>query len=209
MMTEVMSDSMIICRTVHDSYSSAYGMRICVMQIYSKVSGEPPLEVPTINVSSKVFYGEGYDDSDKRIPDMTIINRQLGRSPSSVSPASNKWSCCYLTVHFLAGWNPKTSLWDLLESTLTYQHRTYAEAIKQTMSKSTATSWWVCLRVFILEALIHWSQSFILCNEVLIYKSKRRSILVYTRILSLPVSVAGSCLGLRILWEGTTIYLSL
>lgn len=90
MMTEVMSDSMIICRTVHDSYSSAYGMRICVMQIYSKVSGEPPLEVPTINVSSKVFYGEGYDDSDKRIPDMTIINRQLGRSPSSVSPASNK-----------------------------------------------------------------------------------------------------------------------
>ena len=34
--------------------------------------------MPTIDVSSKEFYGEGYDDSDKRIPDMTIINRQLG-----------------------------------------------------------------------------------------------------------------------------------
>lgn len=31
-----------------------------------------------IDVSSKQFYGEGYDDSDKRIPDMTIINKQLG-----------------------------------------------------------------------------------------------------------------------------------
>ncbi|KAG5140642.1 hypothetical protein JHK84_034410 [Glycine max] len=75
-------------------------------QVYSKVSGEAPLEKPIIDVSSKEFYGEGYDDSDKRIPDMTIINRQLG-------------------------WNPKTSLWDLLESTLTYQHRTYAEAVKK------------------------------------------------------------------------------
>ncbi|KAE9463404.1 hypothetical protein C3L33_04683, partial [Rhododendron williamsianum] len=84
-------------------------------EVYSKVSGEPSLEVPTIDVSSKVFYGEGYDDSDKRIPDMTIINRQLG-------------------------WNPKTSLWDLLESTLTYQHRTYAEAVKQATSKPLASN---------------------------------------------------------------------
>ena len=39
------------------------------------------METPTIDVSSKEFYGEGYDDSDKRIPDMTIINKQLGRFP--------------------------------------------------------------------------------------------------------------------------------
>ncbi|KAF8370251.1 hypothetical protein HHK36_031713 [Tetracentron sinense] len=84
-------------------------------EVYSKVSGEPTLEVPTIDVSSKEFYGEGYDDSDKRIPDMTIINKQLG-------------------------WNPKTSLWDLLESTLTYQHRTYAEAVKQAIAKPVASS---------------------------------------------------------------------
>ncbi|CAN4116304.1 unnamed protein product [Withania somnifera] len=82
-------------------------------QVYSKVSGISPLETPTVDVSSKEFYGEGYDDSDKRVPDMTIINRQLG-------------------------WNPKTSLWDLLESTLTYQHRTYAEAVKQAMSTTAA-----------------------------------------------------------------------
>ncbi|XP_074580662.1 UDP-D-apiose/UDP-D-xylose synthase 2-like [Curcuma longa] len=86
-----------------------------MIQVYSKVSGEPPVEVPTIDVSSKEFYGEGYDDSDKRIPDMTIINKQLG-------------------------WNPKTSLWDLLDSTLTYQHRTYAEAIRRAMAKPVASS---------------------------------------------------------------------
>jgi hypothetical protein len=47
-------------------------------QVYSNVSGEPPLDEPMIDVSSNQFYGEGYDDSDKRIPDMSIINRQLG-----------------------------------------------------------------------------------------------------------------------------------
>lgn len=46
--------------------------------MYAKVSGEAALEEPTVDVSSKEFYGEGYDDSDKRIPDMTIINQQLG-----------------------------------------------------------------------------------------------------------------------------------
>lgn len=46
--------------------------------MYSKVSGEDAIKTPTIDVSSKEFYGEGYDDSDKRIPDMTIINKQLG-----------------------------------------------------------------------------------------------------------------------------------
>ncbi|KAL8497063.1 hypothetical protein ACS0TY_020659 [Phlomoides rotata] len=79
-------------------------------QVYTKVSGEPVLETPTIDISFKEFYGEGYDDSDKRIPDMTIINKQLG-------------------------WHPKTSVWDLLESTLTYQHRTYAEAVKKATSR--------------------------------------------------------------------------
>ena len=44
------------------------------------------------------------------------------------------------TTQFCSGWNPKTSLWDLLESTLTYQHRTYAEAIKQATAKPAASS---------------------------------------------------------------------
>ncbi|KAJ8505009.1 hypothetical protein OPV22_005895 [Ensete ventricosum] len=38
------------------------------------------------------------------------------------------------------GWNPKTSLWDLLDSTLAYQHRTYAEAIRRAMAKPDASS---------------------------------------------------------------------
>ncbi|KMZ71282.1 Bifunctional polymyxin resistance arnA protein [Zostera marina] len=82
-------------------------------KIYGKVSGEKMLDVPTIDVTAKEFYGEGYDDSDKRIPDMTIINKQLG-------------------------WNPKTSLWDLLESTLTYQHKTYSQVVKRGIAKPTA-----------------------------------------------------------------------
>lgn len=53
---------------------------LALKQVYSKVSGQSPLETPTVDVSSKEFYGEGYDDSDKRIPDMTIINRQLGNN---------------------------------------------------------------------------------------------------------------------------------
>ncbi|KAG8083839.1 hypothetical protein GUJ93_ZPchr0010g10589 [Zizania palustris] len=79
--------------------------------VYGNVSGEPPLDEPIIDVSSEQFYGEGYDDSDKRIPDMTIINKQLG-------------------------WNPKTPLKDLLETTLTYQHKTYIEAIKRQMAQA-------------------------------------------------------------------------
>ncbi|KAL2325235.1 hypothetical protein Fmac_024293 [Flemingia macrophylla] len=39
----------------------------------------------------------------------------------------------------IVGWNPKTSLWDLLESTLTYQHRTYAEAVKKVIAKPVAS----------------------------------------------------------------------
>ena len=51
---------------------------VLLIQVYANVSGEAPLDEPMIDVSSSQFYGEGYDDSDKRIPDMTIINKQLG-----------------------------------------------------------------------------------------------------------------------------------
>ncbi|OVA05984.1 NAD-dependent epimerase/dehydratase [Macleaya cordata] len=81
-----------------------------MIKVYAKVSGVSEADLSTVDISSKDFYGEGYDDSDKRIPDMTIINKQLG-------------------------WNPKTSLEDLLEATLSYQHTTYSEAIKNAISK--------------------------------------------------------------------------
>lgn len=78
--------------------------------IYCGVSGEAMLEAPIVDVTSREFYGEGYDDSDKRIPDMTIIHRQLG-------------------------WEPSTPLRTLLEVTLRYQHTTYARAMKDSMAK--------------------------------------------------------------------------
>ncbi|KAG0483178.1 hypothetical protein HPP92_011262 [Vanilla planifolia] len=84
-------------------------------EVYTEGFRRAITDEPTVDVSSKVFYGEGYDDSDRRIPDMTIINRQLG-------------------------WSPKTSLHDLLQYTLTYQHKTYAEAIKRELAKPSATS---------------------------------------------------------------------
>eukprot|EP00897_Mesotaenium_endlicherianum_P005877 jgi/Mesen1/5317/ME000265S04479 len=84
-------------------------------EVYCKVASIPKPEVPTINVSSQEFYGEGYDDSDKRIPDMTSIQECLG-------------------------WQPHTSLYDLLEVTLTYQHKTYAEAVKKAMNNPKTTT---------------------------------------------------------------------
>eukprot|EP00246_Nothoceros_aenigmaticus_P011550 TRINITY_DN318_c0_g1_i1.p1 TRINITY_DN318_c0_g1~~TRINITY_DN318_c0_g1_i1.p1 ORF type:complete len:387 (-),score=68.59 TRINITY_DN318_c0_g1_i1:414-1574(-) len=98
-----------------DNEASVRELANLMTEIYCKVSGKPEPEIPTVDVSSKEFYGEGYDDSDKRIPDMTIIKRQLG-------------------------WEPKTSLPDLLESTLTYQHNTYAHAVQQAMCKVLAST---------------------------------------------------------------------
>lgn len=44
----------------------------------------------TVDVTGHEFYGPGYDDSDKRIPDMTIVKRQLGKQFAKVlSPFGN------------------------------------------------------------------------------------------------------------------------
>lgn len=77
MMTEVCHGCFadVICLAFAVSVVSC----VCVVvQVYANVSGEAPLDEPMVDVSSSQFYGEGYDDSDKRIPDMTIINNQLG-----------------------------------------------------------------------------------------------------------------------------------
>ena len=57
-------------------------------------------------VTSGDFYGKGYNDSDRRIPDMTNMTKQLG-------------------------WKPRTSLGELVDSTIQYQHQTYSHAIKK------------------------------------------------------------------------------
>lgn len=33
----------------------------------------------TVDISSKEFYGEGYEDSDRRIPDMKLVTTELGK----------------------------------------------------------------------------------------------------------------------------------
>eukprot|EP00271_Cylindrocystis_brebissonii_P017116 TRINITY_DN4311_c0_g2_i1.p1 TRINITY_DN4311_c0_g2~~TRINITY_DN4311_c0_g2_i1.p1 ORF type:complete len:387 (-),score=69.42 TRINITY_DN4311_c0_g2_i1:28-1188(-) len=81
-----------------------------MVEVYEKVSGLPRLSPATVDVPALEFYGVGYDDSDRRIPDMTIIQRQLE-------------------------WSPKTPLRNLLESTLAYQHTTYAATIKENAIK--------------------------------------------------------------------------
>ena len=84
MMTEL--NKALVYLMQYQSYFFPYGILYIddflhsILQVYAKGSGEPPLEAPTVDVSSKEFYGEGYDDSDKRIPDMTIINKQLGNN---------------------------------------------------------------------------------------------------------------------------------
>ncbi|CAI7746955.1 unnamed protein product [Closterium sp. NIES-53] len=84
-------------------------------RIYCKVSKQAEPATPTVDVTSSDFYGKGYDDSDRRIPDMTLIQQQLG-------------------------WEPETSLEELLDVTLTYQYSTYAEAIRRSMAQTTAAT---------------------------------------------------------------------
>ncbi|KAG8644743.1 hypothetical protein MANES_11G160600v8 [Manihot esculenta] len=50
-----------------------------MIRVHAKFNREPRSNYSTVAVSSEVFYGKGYDDCDRRIPDMTIINRQLGK----------------------------------------------------------------------------------------------------------------------------------
>lgn len=57
----------------------------------------------TVDVTGHEFYGPGYDDSDKRIPDMTIVKRQLGkRLTTSFCP-------CDLTTFFCHEFYSKTN----------------------------------------------------------------------------------------------------
>ena len=69
MMTEV--NEALVYLMQYQSYFFPYGILYIddylhsILQVYAKVSGKPPLEAPTVDVSSKEFYGEGYDDSDE------------------------------------------------------------------------------------------------------------------------------------------------
>jgi UDP-apiose/xylose synthase len=65
------------------------------------VEGAPLPEI--VDVTAEKFYGEGYEDSDRRIPDIDKARRLLG-------------------------WNPRTSLVDMLMPTMTYYVRARRDA---------------------------------------------------------------------------------
>lgn len=74
-------------------------------EIYREKYAEPGEPLPEIvEVSGEEFYGEGYDDSDRRIPDIT-------------------------KARTLLGWKPRRALRPLLEATMEYYVTDYAEEV--------------------------------------------------------------------------------
>lgn len=73
--------------------------------IYAEKHRKPGVPLPEIvDVPGAEFYGEGYDDSDRRIPDMT-------------------------KVRTLLGWEPKWDLRPMLEETMQYYVTEYMEKV--------------------------------------------------------------------------------
>ena len=55
-----------------------------LLEIYPRVSGLPvPGRCKIVDVDSGLFYGKGYDDSDRRIPDIGLAGRLLGWHPKT------------------------------------------------------------------------------------------------------------------------------
>ncbi len=70
-------------------------------------------ELHTVSVSGREFYGEGYDDSDRRVPDIT-------------------------KAHRLLKWKPKTPLRDALKTTIAYYIEHYASLIDGVSERSAS-----------------------------------------------------------------------
>lgn len=70
-------------------------------EIYAKVSGDRKyLNHPIENISSSIFYGEGYEDCDRRMPKLNKVNDLLG-------------------------WEPEQPLYEILEETVRYYYDLY------------------------------------------------------------------------------------
>ena len=75
-----------------------------IRQVYARVTGDPSyLSHPIVSVSSRDFYGEGYEDCDRRMP-VLVKAREL------------------------LGWVPRMSLYDTLLETVSYYYQTYGDA---------------------------------------------------------------------------------
>jgi len=79
-------------------------LAVMMREIYAEklLSPSSSLLPEIIEVSAEEFYGEGYEDSDRRIPDITKANKLLG-------------------------WEPKWNLRDMLEITMRYYVTEYIE----------------------------------------------------------------------------------
>ncbi len=72
------------------------GMAELMREIYAQKFRDPAVRLPDIvSVSGDEFYGEGYDDSDRRIPDIS-------------------------KARTLLGWEPRWGIRDILETTMRY-----------------------------------------------------------------------------------------
>ena len=73
--------------------------------MYAEVTGDPThLLHPVEHVSSSEFYGEGYEDCDRRMPDLTNV--------------------------YSLGWRPTRTIDEILRETVTYYHHRFGDAAR-------------------------------------------------------------------------------
>jgi UDP-apiose/xylose synthase len=80
-------------------------LAVLMREIFANVSGDNNVKQhPIEHVSSLDFYGAGYEDCDRRVPDMTKTSQLLA-------------------------WSPSRSLQEILRETVTYYYQEYGRAI--------------------------------------------------------------------------------
>jgi nucleoside-diphosphate-sugar epimerase len=95
-----------------ENETSIRGMAELMREIYAEKFRDPSVKLPEIvSVPGEEFYGEGYDDSDRRIPDIT-------------------------KARTLLGWEPSWSFRDILETTMRY----YVDQQRQASTSSTTST---------------------------------------------------------------------
>jgi UDP-apiose/xylose synthase len=84
-----------------DNEVSIAQLALLMREIFADVTGDVSVKQhPIEHVSGLEFYGEGYEDCDRRVPDMTKANQLLG-------------------------WSPTKSLQQTLTETITYYYQKY------------------------------------------------------------------------------------